>query len=129
MPAESLQGIETEEEAEGDRQQREQGNQTSHNIVSLISQLADDNLTLVRNLSTALAIAGVVVIARSIRLITKFRAASRGTSAFVGKFVVSQSEGWKWNMSRFISRSSHRYFQTIKVYTRLRCWCILQEWS
>uniref|UniRef100_A0A4W6FD06 Uncharacterized protein n=1 Tax=Lates calcarifer TaxID=8187 RepID=A0A4W6FD06_LATCA len=46
------------------RQQREGGSQSSRNVVSVISQFADDNLTLVRNISTGLAIAGVLVIAR-----------------------------------------------------------------
>lgn len=46
MP-ESSRETETED-ATKDRQQREQGSQTTHNIVSSISQFADDNLTLVR---------------------------------------------------------------------------------
>uniref|UniRef100_A0A8P4FY66 Uncharacterized protein n=1 Tax=Dicentrarchus labrax TaxID=13489 RepID=A0A8P4FY66_DICLA len=61
-----------ETETEGgmsDRQHRDGGKQSSHNIVSLVAQFADDNLTLVRNISTGLAIAGVVVIARSIKLV------------------------------------------------------------
>lgn len=32
----------------GRRQQREKGNQSSRNIVSVMSEFADDNLTLVR---------------------------------------------------------------------------------
>uniref|UniRef100_A0A3Q1JB58 Uncharacterized protein n=1 Tax=Anabas testudineus TaxID=64144 RepID=A0A3Q1JB58_ANATE len=60
---------ERETEARGrDGQRREQGNQSSRNMVSVISQAADDHLTLVRNISTGLAIAGVIVIARSIKL-------------------------------------------------------------
>lgn len=39
---------ETETEKLPGRQQRDAGNQSSHNIVSLISHYADDNLTLVR---------------------------------------------------------------------------------
>uniref|UniRef100_A0A8D0AKY0 TNase-like domain-containing protein n=1 Tax=Sander lucioperca TaxID=283035 RepID=A0A8D0AKY0_SANLU len=66
-----------------DRQQRDHGNQSSHNIVALISQFADDNLTLVRNISTGLAVAGVIVIARSIKLITKFQAASEIPARFI----------------------------------------------
>eukprot|EP00064_Thunnus_orientalis_P010612 superscaffoldBa00001456_g10638 len=46
MP-ESARETETEEEKRN-RQQRDQGNESSHNIVSIISQFADDNLTLVR---------------------------------------------------------------------------------
>ncbi|XP_068441447.1 protein C3orf33 homolog isoform X1 [Clinocottus analis] len=66
-----------------DRQQRDQGNPSFHNITSLISQLADDHLTLVRNISTGLAVAGVIVIARSIRLLTKFQAASEIPARFI----------------------------------------------
>ncbi|KAK2847398.1 hypothetical protein Q5P01_010397 [Channa striata] len=85
MPATSR---ETETEAGiRDRQQKERGSATSHNIVSVISQLADDNLTLVRSISTGLAIAGVIVIARSIKLITKFRAASEIPTRFIEKNV------------------------------------------
>ncbi|XP_070826728.1 protein C3orf33 homolog isoform X1 [Chaetodon trifascialis] len=79
-----------ETETEGGRsvrQQRDQGNQSSHNIVSVISQFADDNLTLVRNVSTGLAVAGVLVIARSIRLITKFQAASEIPARFIERNV------------------------------------------
>ncbi|KAF3692667.1 Protein C3orf33 Protein AC3-33 [Channa argus] len=68
-------------------QQKEQGSQSSQNVVSLISKFADDNLTLVRNISTGLAIAGVIVIARSIKLITKFRAASEIPAHFIEKNV------------------------------------------
>ncbi|XP_071352356.1 protein C3orf33 homolog isoform X2 [Trachinotus anak] len=79
---------ETETEAAGrDRQQREHGNQPSDNVVSVISQFADDNLTLVRNISTGLAIAGVLVIARSIKLITKFQTASEIPARFIEKNV------------------------------------------
>ncbi|XP_074536052.1 protein C3orf33 homolog isoform X2 [Halichoeres trimaculatus] len=85
MP-ESSRETETEEAAK-DRQQRQQGDQTTHNIVSLISQFADDNLTLVRNISTGLAVVGVIVIARSIKLITKFQAASEIPARFIEKNV------------------------------------------
>ncbi|XP_041797187.1 protein C3orf33 homolog isoform X2 [Chelmon rostratus] len=79
-----------ETESEGGRtviQQRDHGNQSSHNIVSVISQFADDNLTLVRNISTGLAVAGVVVIARSIKLITRFQAASEIPARFIERNV------------------------------------------
>ncbi|XP_054901325.1 protein C3orf33 homolog isoform X2 [Poeciliopsis prolifica] len=66
-----------------DRQQRAREQQTSRNVVSVVSQFADDNLTLVRNISTALAVAGVIVIARSIRVITKFQAASEIPVRFI----------------------------------------------
>ncbi|KAM7399193.1 hypothetical protein PAMP_018479 [Pampus punctatissimus] len=85
MP-ESSRETETEEEKRN-RQQRDQGNESSHNIVSIISQFADDNLTLVRNISTGLALAGVIVIARSIKLITKFQAASEIPARFIERNV------------------------------------------
>ncbi|XP_017292701.1 protein C3orf33 homolog isoform X2 [Kryptolebias marmoratus] len=81
MP-ESSRETETEE-AGRDRQQRRQGGQASRNVVTVISQFADDNLSLVRNISTGLAVAGVIVIARSIRLITKFQAASEIPARFI----------------------------------------------
>ncbi|XP_034719055.1 protein C3orf33 homolog isoform X2 [Etheostoma cragini] len=68
-----------------DRQQRDHGSQSSRNVVALISQFADDNLTLVRNISTGLAVAGVIVIARSIKLLTKFQAASEIPARFIEK--------------------------------------------
>ncbi|KAL6116010.1 uncharacterized protein ACO6RY_00715 [Pungitius sinensis] len=65
------------------RQQRDQGHPSSHEIVSLISQFADDHLALVRNISTGLAVAGVIVIARSIKLVTKFQAVSEIPARFI----------------------------------------------
>ncbi|KAM4566180.1 protein C3orf33 homolog isoform 2-T2 [Odontesthes bonariensis] len=85
MPA-SARETETEEELR-DRQQRDKGNKSSHNVVSVISQFADDNLTLVRNISTGLAVVGVIVIARSIKLITKFQAAPEIPARFIEKNV------------------------------------------
>ncbi|XP_030008371.1 protein C3orf33 homolog isoform X2 [Sphaeramia orbicularis] len=85
MP-ETVKETETEK-GRGDRQQRHQGSQSSPNVVSLISQFADDNLTLVRNISTGLAVAGVILIARSIKLITKFQAASEIPARFIEKNV------------------------------------------
>lgn len=85
MP-ESARETETEEEKRN-RQQRDQGNESSHNIVSIISQFADDNLTLVRNISTGLAVAGVIIIARSIKLITKFHAVSEIPARFIERNV------------------------------------------
>ncbi|XP_059187406.1 protein C3orf33 homolog [Centropristis striata] len=75
------------DEGKTERQQRDREDQSSRNIVSLISQFADDNLTLVRNISTGLAVAGVVVLARSIKLITKFQAASEIPARFIEKNV------------------------------------------
>uniref|UniRef100_A0AAR2KQ51 Uncharacterized protein n=1 Tax=Pygocentrus nattereri TaxID=42514 RepID=A0AAR2KQ51_PYGNA len=40
------------------------------NIITVVSKFADENLTLVRNISTGLAVAGVLIIARSIRLVS-----------------------------------------------------------
>ncbi|XP_029028268.1 protein C3orf33 homolog [Betta splendens] len=67
--------------------QTKQGTQSSDNIVSVISRLADDNLALVRNISTGLAIAGVVLIARSIKLTTKFHAAAEIPARFIERNV------------------------------------------
>ncbi|XP_049923588.1 protein C3orf33 homolog isoform X2 [Epinephelus moara] len=80
---------ETSRETETDEgtRDRQQGHQSSPNIVSLISQIADDNLTLVRNISTGLAVAGVIIIARSIKLITKFQAASEIPARFIERNV------------------------------------------
>ncbi|XP_063763706.1 protein C3orf33 homolog isoform X2 [Eleginops maclovinus] len=69
------------------RQQRDQGNQSSENIVSSISKFADDNLTLVRNISTGLAVVGVIVIARSIKLTTTFQAVSEIPARFIERNV------------------------------------------
>ncbi|XP_054649990.1 protein C3orf33 homolog isoform X4 [Dunckerocampus dactyliophorus] len=74
-----------ETQTEGGRPQRQ--NTPAHNVVSTLSQLADDHLTLVRNISTGLALAGVIVIARSIKLITKFQAVSEIPARFVERNV------------------------------------------
>ncbi|XP_029922104.1 protein C3orf33 homolog isoform X2 [Myripristis murdjan] len=76
----------TEREKRG-KEALDQQNQPSHNIVSIISQFGDDNLSLVRNISTGLALAGVIVIARSIRLMTKFKAASEIPARFIERNV------------------------------------------
>ncbi|XP_033832550.1 protein C3orf33 homolog [Periophthalmus magnuspinnatus] len=70
-----------------DRQQRHEAKQSSSNIVSLIAQFADDHLTLVRNLSTGIAVAGVIIIARSIKLVTKFHSVSQIPLHFVERNV------------------------------------------
>ncbi|XP_066541492.1 protein C3orf33 homolog isoform X2 [Hoplias malabaricus] len=57
--------------------------QRTLNIIKLVSQVADDNLSLVRNISTGLAVAGVLVIARSIRLLTKFSSPSEIPARFI----------------------------------------------
>ncbi|XP_024132524.1 protein C3orf33 homolog isoform X3 [Oryzias melastigma] len=79
---------ETESEAAAvDRRQTVNGNKSSHNIVSLISKIADENISLVRNISTCLAVAGVIVIARSIKLLTKFQAAREIPARFIERNV------------------------------------------
>lgn len=51
--------------------------------MSLISHFADENLTIVRNISTGLALAGVFVIARSIKLTSKFGGVSEIPAHFI----------------------------------------------
>ncbi|XP_077397351.1 protein C3orf33 homolog isoform X1 [Festucalex cinctus] len=63
--------------------QTQRQNTASYNIVSTISQLADDNLTLVRSISGGLAVTGVILIARSLKLITKFQSVSEIPTRFV----------------------------------------------
>ncbi|KAM6960545.1 protein C3orf33 homolog [Aplochiton taeniatus] len=63
------------------------GKKSSSNIVSVISRFADNNITFVRNISTGLAIAGVIVIARSIKLTTKFCTVSAIPSHFIERNV------------------------------------------
>ncbi|XP_041732827.1 protein C3orf33 homolog isoform X1 [Coregonus clupeaformis] len=70
---------ESRSEAETD----EKGEKPSKNIISVISQFADDHLTFVRNISTGLAIAGVIVISRSIKLMTRFGVASEIPARFI----------------------------------------------
>ncbi|TRY96338.1 hypothetical protein DNTS_021835 [Danionella cerebrum] len=60
-------------------------NKSSKNAIELISAFADDHLTLVRNISTCLGLAGILTIARSIRLITRFTTASDIPSRFIEK--------------------------------------------
>ncbi|KAM6933825.1 protein C3orf33 homolog isoform 1-T1 [Xenentodon cancila] len=86
MPAESSRETETKEKVLN-RQQRNDGNQSFHNILATISHFVDENLLLVRNLSTVVAVAGLIVIARSIRLITKFRSVSEIPSRFIERNV------------------------------------------
>ncbi|XP_072320259.1 protein C3orf33 homolog isoform X2 [Eucyclogobius newberryi] len=65
------------------RHPRHEAKLSSSNIVSVFSQFADDHLTFVRNLSTGLAVTGVIIIARSIKLMTKFHVASQIPLHFV----------------------------------------------
>ncbi|XP_069583562.1 protein C3orf33 homolog isoform X3 [Ranitomeya imitator] len=57
------------------------------NVVAKTSRLLDSHLYLVRNISTGLAIAGIVLCARSIRLITKFTSAKEIPEEFIKKNV------------------------------------------
>ncbi|KAB5574658.1 hypothetical protein PHYPO_G00211530 [Pangasianodon hypophthalmus] len=59
----------------------------SRNIITALSKLADENLTLVRSISTGLAVAGVIIIARSIRLMTKFSSPSEIPARFIERNV------------------------------------------
>ncbi|XP_073529171.1 protein C3orf33 homolog isoform X2 [Phyllobates terribilis] len=57
------------------------------NVVAKTSRLLDSHLYLVRNISTGLAIAGIFLCARSIRLITKFTSAKDIPEKFIKKNV------------------------------------------
>ncbi|XP_060780160.1 protein C3orf33 homolog [Neoarius graeffei] len=59
----------------------------SVNFITTVSKFADENLTLVRNISTGLALAGVIIIARSIRLMTKFGSPSEIPARFIERNV------------------------------------------
>ncbi|KAM9037466.1 protein C3orf33 homolog [Sarcophilus harrisii] len=54
----------------------EAGVVTDFNVVATLSQWADDNLCLIRNVSTGMAVVGLMLFARSIKLTTKFINAS-----------------------------------------------------
>ncbi|XP_041918831.1 protein C3orf33 homolog [Alosa sapidissima] len=60
---------------------------TNLNIIAIVSKVADDNLTIVRSVSTGLAIVGIVILGRSIKLLTKFNAASEIPSRFIKRNV------------------------------------------
>ncbi|XP_067102563.1 protein C3orf33 homolog isoform X2 [Osmerus mordax] len=55
----------------------------AYNIVSVVSKFADDHLNIVRKTSAVLAIAGLIVISRSIKLITKFNSVSEIPAHFI----------------------------------------------
>ncbi|XP_043329872.1 protein C3orf33 homolog isoform X2 [Cervus elaphus] len=57
------------------------------NVVARISQWADDHLRLVRNISTVMAVAGVMLLLRSVRLTSKFTHSSDIPVEFVRKNV------------------------------------------
>ncbi|XP_008062300.2 protein C3orf33 homolog [Carlito syrichta] len=52
------------------------GDTAAPNVVARISQWADDHLRLVRNISTGMAIAGMMLLLRSVRLTSKFTSSS-----------------------------------------------------
>ncbi|XP_075720128.1 protein C3orf33 homolog [Rhinoderma darwinii] len=57
------------------------------NVITKASRLIDSHLYLVRNISTGLAIAGIILCARSIRLVTKFTSAKDIPEQFIKKNV------------------------------------------
>ncbi|KAF7243320.1 Protein C3orf33 [Varanus komodoensis] len=57
------------------------------NCIARLSEWADAHLTLVRNISTGLAIAGVILLARSVKLTTKFTNALEIPPEFIKKNV------------------------------------------
>lgn len=57
------------------------------NVVARMSQWADDHLRLVRNISTVMAIAGISLLLRSVRLTSKFTSASDIPLEFIRKNV------------------------------------------
>ncbi|KAI5611334.1 protein C3orf33-like [Silurus asotus] len=69
------------------RDQTETEKENSPNIITTVSKFADENLTLIRSVSAGLAVAGVIIIARSIRLTTKFGSPSEIPSRFIERNV------------------------------------------
>ncbi|ROJ29152.1 Protein C3orf33 [Anabarilius grahami] len=59
----------------------------SKNVIAQISQFADDNLTIVRNISTCVGLAGLLIMGRSIRLMTKFSSATDIPARFIERNV------------------------------------------
>ncbi|KAF6117697.1 hypothetical protein HJG60_001831 [Phyllostomus discolor] len=59
----------------------------SPNVVARLSQWADDHLRLVRNFSTIMAIAGITLLLRSVRLTSKFTSSSDIPVEFIRKNV------------------------------------------
>ncbi|KAF7698794.1 hypothetical protein HF521_003536 [Silurus meridionalis] len=69
------------------RDQTETEKENSPNIITTVSKFADENLTFIRSVSAGLAVAGVIIIARSIRLTTKFGSPSEIPSRFIERNV------------------------------------------
>ncbi|KAM4889057.1 protein C3orf33 homolog [Thomomys bottae] len=63
------------------------GGGAAPNLVSRASQWADDHLRLVRNISTGMAIAGIILFLRSVRLTAKFTSAAAVPAEFIRKRV------------------------------------------
>ncbi|XP_037382141.1 protein C3orf33 homolog isoform X1 [Talpa occidentalis] len=63
------------------------GDAAAPNAVARVSQWADDHLRLVRNISTIMAIAGLTLLLRSVRLTTKFTSSSDIPVEFIRKNV------------------------------------------
>nr|XP_055177394.1 protein C3orf33 homolog isoform X2 [Nyctereutes procyonoides] len=57
------------------------------NVVARVSQWADDHLRLVRNISTVMAVAGTMLLLRSIRMTSKFTSSSDIPVEFIRKNV------------------------------------------
>ncbi|XP_037697997.1 protein C3orf33 homolog isoform X3 [Choloepus didactylus] len=57
------------------------------NVVARISQWADDHLRLVRNISTGMAIVGIMLLLRSVRLTSKFTSSSGIPAEFIKRNV------------------------------------------
>ncbi|XP_038671729.1 protein C3orf33 homolog isoform X2 [Scyliorhinus canicula] len=65
----------------------EQGRNVLGGYLSQLGQFADEHIRAVQNLSTGLAVVGVVMFARSIRLFTKFTSAAEIPDRFIEKSV------------------------------------------
>ncbi|XP_059247684.1 protein C3orf33 homolog isoform X4 [Mustela nigripes] len=57
------------------------------NVVARVSQWADDHLRLVRNISTVMAVAGTLLLLRSVRMTSKFTSSSDIPVEFIRKNV------------------------------------------
>ncbi|NP_001138268.1 protein C3orf33 homolog [Danio rerio] len=60
----------------------------SKNFVALLSNFADDHLTVVRSISTCIGLAGLLIVARSIRLMTKFGSGTDIPARFIERNII-----------------------------------------
>ncbi|XP_062860999.1 protein C3orf33 homolog [Trichomycterus rosablanca] len=67
--------------------QQEKEEKQAVNVITGVSRFADEHLTLIRNISTGLAVAGVIIIARSIRLVSTFSSVSEIPAHFIERNV------------------------------------------